>query len=71
MGEKGIILENFQSRIYPHGSLFSHIIGQTDNDNYGISGVEKFFDKDLKNLKKIQDPIKLTLDTNLQYLVKN
>ncbi len=71
MGEKGIILENFQSRIYPHGSLFSHIIGQTDNDNYGISGVEKFLDKELKNLKKIHDPIKLTLDTNLQYLIKN
>ena len=28
MGEKGIIFEPFQSRIYTHSNLFSHIIGQ-------------------------------------------
>ena len=45
LGEKGIIFEPFQSRIYPHANLFSHIIGQVDYDNYGISGIEKYFDK--------------------------
>jgi cell division protein FtsI (penicillin-binding protein 3) len=34
--------------MYTHGNLFSHIIGQVDYDNYGISGVEKYFDKELK-----------------------
>ena len=48
-GEKGIIFEPFQSRIYIHANLFSHIIGQVDYDNYGISGIEKYFDKELKN----------------------
>ena len=28
-------------RIYPQKNLFSHIIGQIDNDNIGISGLEK------------------------------
>ena len=46
LGEKGIIFEPFQSRIYTHGNLFSHIIGQVDYDNYGVSGIEKFFDKE-------------------------
>ena len=45
LGEKGIIFEPFQSRIYTHANLYSHILGQVDYDNYGISGVEKFFDK--------------------------
>ena len=49
LGEKAIIFEPFQSRIYTHGNLFSHIIGQVDYDNYGISGVEKYFDKELKD----------------------
>ena len=40
LGEKGIIFEPFQSRIYTHANLFSHVIGQVDYDNYGISGVE-------------------------------
>ena len=69
-GEKGIIIEPFQSRVYPHGQLFSHVLGQTDEDNYGISGIEKFFDRDLKNNKKKNDPLSLTLDTNIQFLIK-
>ena len=70
LGEKGIIFEPFQSRIYTHGNLFSHIIGQVDYDNYGVSGIEKFFDKDLKNKKLIDKPLELTLDTNIQFLIK-
>jgi len=69
-GEKGIIIEPFASRVYPHGQLFSHVLGQTDDDNYGISGIEKFFDKDLKNIKKKNDPLFLTLDANIQFLIK-
>ncbi len=70
LGEKGIIFEPFQSRVYTHGNLFSHIIGQVDYDNYGVSGIEKFFDKDLKNKKIIGKPLELTLDTNIQFLIK-
>ncbi len=69
LGEKGIIFEPFQSRIYTHSNLFSHIIGQVDFDNYGVSGIEKYFDKELKNSKKLDEPLKLTLDTNIQYLI--
>ena len=70
-GEKRIILEPYQKRVYPHASLYSHILGQIDNDNYGISGVEKFFDKELKNIDEIQEPLYLSLDTNIQYIIKN
>ncbi|MFL2882944.1 MAG: peptidoglycan D,D-transpeptidase FtsI family protein [Pelagibacteraceae bacterium] len=70
MGEKGIEFEPYQARIYPQANLYSHILGQIDNDNYGISGFEKYFDKDLKNLEKINEPVILSLDTNIQYIVK-
>ena len=69
LGEKGIIFEPFQTRIYTHANLFSHIIGQVDYDNYGISGIEKFFDKDLKNKELLEEPLQLTLDANIQYLI--
>ena len=69
-GEKGIILEPFQSRIYPHRQLYSHILGQTDDDNYGVSGIEKFFDKELRDKQKIKDPLVLTLDSSIQFLIK-
>ena len=69
LGEKGIIIEPFQSRVYPHGQLFSHVLGQIDDDNYGISGVEKYFDKDLRN-NKLSNPLFLTVDTSVQFLIK-
>ena len=69
LGEKAIIFEPFQTRIYTHSNLFSHIVGQVDYDNYGISGIEKYFDKDLKNIKLSDSPLMLTLDTNIQHLI--
>jgi len=71
LGEKGIIFEPFQTRIYPHKELYSHILGQVDEDNYGISGIEKYYDKELKNIQEIKKPLNLSLDTNIQYLIKN
>ena len=68
-GEKGIIFEPFQSRIYTHANLYSHILGQVDYDNYGISGIEKYFDRELKDVKLLDDPLQLTLDTNIQYII--
>ena len=43
LGEKGILFERTQTRIYPHRNLFSHIIGQIDEDHNGISGIRKIF----------------------------
>ena len=70
LGEKGIIFEAFQSRVYPHGKLYSHILGQIDDDNYGISGIENYFDRELRDSHKIKKPLVLTLDSNIQFLVK-
>ena len=69
LGEKAIKFEPFQARMYTHGNLFSHIIGQVDYDNYGVSGLEKFFDRELKNKNLLNKPFKLTLDSNIQYIV--
>ncbi len=71
LGEKGIVFEPFQSRIYPHAGLYSHVLGQIDNDNYGISGIENYFDKELKKKSDLLSPLYLSLDTSLQYIVKN
>ncbi len=69
LGEKGLIFEPFQSRIYTHSKLFSHVIGQVDYENYGLSGVERYFDKELKNKSLKNQPLELTLDTNLQHII--
>mgnify|MGYP003306568869 CR=1 FL=1 len=51
--------------MYPHSDLYSHIVGQTDYDNYGISGVEKYYDNYLGDTKNIRD---LLLKSNIVVL---
>ena len=70
MGNKAFEFVPKASRIYPQKNLFSHVLGQTDDGNTGISGVEKFFDKELSNEEKINLPFSLTLDANLQHLIR-
>ena len=67
LGDKAIRAEEKLARIYPQQNLFSHIIGQIDDDNNGISGIEKSFDKQLKTIK---EPLKLTVDTDIQFLIR-
>ncbi|MDA9890080.1 penicillin-binding protein 2 [Candidatus Pelagibacter sp.] len=67
LGDKSIIPEERVLRVYPQKNLFSHIIGQIDDDNVGISGLEKSFDKILRKSKK---PLKLTVDKDIQFLIR-
>ena len=39
LGDKSILTEEKISRVYPQSELFSHILGQIDDDNLGISGL--------------------------------
>ena len=68
LGDKSIEPRDNLTRIYPQRNLFSHIIGQIDNDNNGISGLEKSLDENLKNNQK---SIKLTVDKDIQFLIRN
>jgi cell division protein FtsI (penicillin-binding protein 3) len=70
LGNKAFVFESKTSRIYPQKSLFSHVLGQTDDVNNGISGLEKFFDKQLNSKENINKPLILTLDSNLQHLIR-
>ena len=67
MGEKSFKEEENIARVYPNGNLFSHILGQIDTDNNGVSGIEKSFDYELTTSN---NPLKLTLDTEIQYLTR-
>ncbi len=67
LGDKSIKSEEKLRRIYPQKNLFSHIIGQIDDDNIGISGLEKSLDEKLK----INDtPVRLSVDKDIQFLIR-
>ena len=66
--DKSIEQRNNLIRIYPQKNLFSHIIGQIDEDNNGISGLEMSFDD---KLKSSTNPLMLTVDTDIQFIIRN
>ena len=67
LGDKSIEPRDNLTRIYPQKNLFGHIIGQIDDDNNGISGLEKSLDE---NLKQYQQPLKLSVDKDIQFLIR-
>ena len=70
LGNKAFVFESKPFRIYPQKNLFSHVLGQIDDNNIGISGIEKFFDKNLKKEELLDSSLHLTLDSNLQHLIR-
>ena len=67
LGDKSIKPEEKVLRVYPQKNLFSHIIGQINDDNSGISGLEKSLNE---TLRKSNKPVKLTVDKDIQFLIR-
>ena len=47
-GITNIYVDEDSKRYFPNGTLASHVLGFTGDDEQGLNGVEKTFDKDLK-----------------------
>ena len=67
LGDKSLVPEERVLRMYPQKNLFSHVLGQIDDDNNGISGLEKSLNE---KLRKSKQPIRLTLDKDIQFLIR-
>jgi cell division protein FtsI (penicillin-binding protein 3) len=68
LGIPGVMFQTEEKRVYPHGRLFSHVLGCTDIDNNGVSGLEKSFNEGLLH---DPTPLQLSLDIRLQHVVKD
>ena len=72
IGEPNIFLEQRYVRYYHHQKHASHILGAVNIDNQGIKGIERKFDKTLKdkNFAK-NNKLQLAIDINLQKILDN
>ena len=68
LGIPGIYFQQDERRVYPHGELFSHVVGYTDIDNKGLGGIERKFNDQL--LSK-GEPLCLSLDIRIQHVVRD
>src|SRR6516162_1174902 len=59
LGIMGLYFPAGERRVYPMGSLTSHVVGFTDIDNKGLGGIEQSFDDVLAGGRH---PVQLSLD---------
>jgi cell division protein FtsI (penicillin-binding protein 3) len=77
LGLPGIGFRTEKRRFYPAGPTAAHIVGLTNIDNQGISGLEKYIDdQGLADLQasglavaKDLKPVKLSVDLRVQHIV--
>ncbi|MEZ5830253.1 MAG: penicillin-binding protein 2 [Dongiaceae bacterium] len=66
LGLPGIYFQAESKRIYPQGNLTAHLVGFTDVDSRGLSGVEKSFDDLLQGGER---PLQLSIDVRVQHIL--
>ncbi len=66
IGNPALGFEAEYKRFYPQGRLFSHMLGYTDRDGLGLSGVERGFD----DVLSAGDDVRMTIDLRLQHVVR-
>jgi cell division protein FtsI (penicillin-binding protein 3) len=67
LGVEGLMFVNEAQRRYPGGSLAGHFLGYTSIDGDGLEGVERVYDE---RLKQGVEPLQLTLDASVQFVVE-
>lgn len=67
LGLPGFDFIEEERRIYPHGPLNAHVLGATDIDGNGVSGVEAYFDQ---RLRQSANPLSLSLDVRVQSILR-
>lgn len=66
VGDPSLGFKYHYTRVYPQGSLMSHMIGYADRDGLGLAGAERGFDDILGR----GDNVTLSIDLRLQHAVK-
>jgi cell division protein FtsI (penicillin-binding protein 3) len=67
LGIPGIDFQRGERRVYPLGRIAAHVLGQTDVDNRGLAGIERYFDRDLRERRT---PLVLSIDIRVQSVME-
>lgn len=67
LGYPGLGFKTEDRRVYPHGSMASHVVGATSVDGQGLSGIEVSYND---GLAQTENPLSLTIDVRLQHALQ-
>jgi cell division protein FtsI (penicillin-binding protein 3) len=66
IGEPAIVFDREPERLYPQTMLAGHILGWTDFEGRGVTGMEKALDARLSDAMQRGAPVELAIDTRVQ-----
>ncbi|MCC5991961.1 MAG: penicillin-binding protein 2 [Rhodobacteraceae bacterium] len=77
IGEPGLMLGPREMRVYPNGRMAAHVLGGARVGQQGVNaaevlgaaGAELYFDAELRDPARIDQPLQLSLDLTLQSVV--
>ncbi|GAA3996024.1 penicillin-binding protein 2 [Sphingomonas humi] len=71
LGEPGIALSREPDRLYPQTDLAAHVLGSTDIDGHGASGMERAMDGYLSDPAKRGEPLTLSISSRVQQALEH
>lgn len=69
LGIPGIYFLPEERRVYPYGQLLAHALGYVGVDGKGLAGIEKQFDRRLRDTDANREPFAVSLDVRLQAIM--
>jgi cell division protein FtsI (penicillin-binding protein 3) len=66
LGEPAIEFSREPERLYPQTGLAAHVLGWTDSEGHGVSGMERVLDHQLTDPQTRGRPAELSIDTRVQ-----
>jgi len=71
IGDVGFDFPREKERLYPQLSLAAHVLGFTDAEGHGVTGVEGAFDKQLTDKATRGQPLTLSIDARVQGVLES
>ena len=71
LGEPGLAIDREPDRLYPQTTLAAHVLGYTDIDGHGTSGVERAFDRQLSDSALRGAPVTLSISSKVQQALEH
>ncbi|MGZ8283955.1 MAG: peptidoglycan D,D-transpeptidase FtsI family protein, partial [Allosphingosinicella sp.] len=66
LGEPAIVFNREPERLYPQGAMAGHVLGWTDFDGQGVTGMERVLEERLTDSGLRGSPVALAIDSRVQ-----
>jgi len=70
LGEPGIVFAREPERLYPQTAMAGHVLGWTDMDGRGVTGMERVLDQRLRDPARRGGPVALSIDSRVQAVLE-